>query len=59
MTGQNIRKSFRDYAHLDDSYHGVTYVESFGVGGAFITKATVQLMRDFGSMQSPQNAVLA
>lgn len=40
----------------DDSYHGVTYAERFGNAGAFITKATVQLMRDFGSIQSPQNA---
>ncbi|MCQ2401635.1 MAG: PLP-dependent transferase [Lachnospiraceae bacterium] len=40
----------------DESYHGVVYVEKFGVGGAFITKATSQLMRDFGSIQSPQNA---
>ncbi len=40
----------------DDSYHGVTYTERFGLGGAYITKATVQLMRDFGSVQSPQNA---
>jgi len=42
----------------DDSYHGITYVEKFGLGGAFITKATAQLMRDFGSIQSPQNAFL-
>ncbi len=42
----------------DESYHGITYVEKFGVGGAFITKATAQLMRDFGSIQSPQNAYL-
>ncbi|MBQ0111408.1 MAG: aminotransferase class V-fold PLP-dependent enzyme [Oscillospiraceae bacterium] len=42
----------------DDSYHGVTYAERFGLGGAFITKATAQLMRDFGSIQSPQNAFL-
>ena len=42
----------------DDSYHGVTYVEKFGLEGAFITKATAQLMRDFGSIQSPQNAFL-
>ncbi len=42
----------------DESYHGVTYVERFGIGGAFITKATAQLMRDFGSIQSPQNAFL-
>ena len=40
----------------DASYHGVTYTERFGLGGAFITKATAQLMRDFGSIQSPQNA---
>ena len=40
----------------DDSYHGVTYAEKFGKEGAFITKCTVQLMRDFGSIQSPQNA---
>jgi O-acetylhomoserine (thiol)-lyase len=40
----------------DESYHGVTYTERFGLEGAFITKATAQLMRDFGSIQSPQNA---
>ena len=40
----------------DDSYHGVTYTERFGLAGAFITKCTVQLMRDLGSTQSPQNA---
>ncbi|PWM22840.1 MAG: O-acetylhomoserine aminocarboxypropyltransferase [Oscillospiraceae bacterium] len=42
----------------DESYHGVTYTERFGLAGAFITKATAQLMRDFGSIQSPQNAFL-
>ena len=42
----------------DDSYHGITYAEKFGQGGAFITKATAQLMRDFGCVQSPQNAFL-
>ena len=42
----------------DESYHGVTYTERFGLGGAYITKATAQLMRDFGSIQSPQNAFL-
>ncbi len=42
----------------DESYHGVTYTERFGIEGAFITKATAQLMRDFGSIQSPQNAFL-
>ena len=39
----------------DDSYHGITYTERFGKG-AYITKATAQLMRDFGAIQSPQNA---
>ena len=42
----------------DESYHGVTYTERFGIEGAFITKATAQLMRDFGCIQSPQNAYL-
>ncbi len=40
----------------DESYHGITYVERFGLEGAYITKATAQLMRDLGSIQSPQNA---
>ena len=40
----------------DNSYHGVTYAEKFGKAGAFITKCTSQLMRDFGCTQSPQNA---
>ncbi len=39
----------------DESYHGITYAERFGKG-AYITKATAQLMRDFGAIQSPQNA---
>ena len=42
----------------DESYHGLVYAESFGKAGAFITKATAQLMRDFGAIQSPQNAFL-
>ena len=42
----------------DDSYHGVTYTERFGLEGAYITKATAQLMRDLGSIQAPQNAFL-
>ena len=42
----------------DESYHGVTYAERFGPGGAFITKATAQLMRDFGSMLGPQSAFI-
>ncbi|MFI3266511.1 MAG: O-acetylhomoserine aminocarboxypropyltransferase/cysteine synthase family protein [Rikenellaceae bacterium] len=41
----------------DESYHGLTYTKAFGKG-AFITKATVQLMRDLGSIQAPQNAFL-
>ena len=42
----------------DDSYHGVVYAEKFGKEGAFITKCTVQLMRDLGSVQSPQSAFM-
>lgn len=42
----------------DESYHGVTYTERFGLEGAYITKATAQLMRDFGSVQSPQSAFI-
>ena len=41
----------------DESYHGITYTDSFGKG-AYITKATVQLMRDLGSIPAPQNAFL-
>ena len=42
----------------DDSYHGITYAEKFGNSGAFITKATAQIMRDLGSIPSPQNAFI-
>ncbi|MDD7282159.1 MAG: O-acetylhomoserine aminocarboxypropyltransferase/cysteine synthase [Erysipelotrichaceae bacterium] len=42
----------------DESYHGVTYAEKFGKEGAFITKCTSQLMRDFGSIQAPMNAYM-
>ena len=42
----------------DESYHGITYAERFGQGGAYITKATAQLMRDLGSIQAPMNAFL-
>jgi len=42
----------------DESYHGIVYAEKFGIEGAFITKATSQLMRDFGCIQSPQNAYI-
>lgn len=48
---------FPGLCYPDDSYHGVTYTEKFGKG-AYITKATVQLMRDLGSIQAPQNAFL-
>ena len=40
----------------DESYHGITYAEKFGQAGAFITKCTAQLMRDFGCIQAPMNA---
>ena len=42
----------------DDSYHGITYAEKFGNSDAFITKATAQIMRDLGSIPSPQNAFI-
>ena len=42
----------------DDSYHGITYTKKFGLEGAYITKATAQLMRDFGSSPAPMNAWL-
>ena len=49
------KEKFPGLCEPDDSYHGITYAEKFGKG-AYITKATAQLMRDFGSIQSPQNA---
>lgn len=48
-------EKFPGLCEPDPSYHGVTYTERFGKG-AYITKATVQLMRDLGPIQSPQNA---
>lgn len=42
----------------DDSYHGITYAEKFGMEGAFITKCTAQLMRDLGSIPSPHNSYI-
>ena len=42
----------------DESYHGIVYAKKFGLEGAFITKATSQLMRDLGSIQSPMNAYM-
>ncbi len=50
------KEKFPGLCTPDESYHGITYAEKFGQGGAFITKATAQLMRDFGSIQAPQNA---
>ena len=50
------RDRFPGLTEPDESYHGITYAEKFGMGGAFITKCTAQLMRDFGSIQSPQHA---
>lgn len=49
------REKFPGLTTPDESYHGITYAEKFGKG-AYITKATAQLMRDFGSVQTPQNA---
>ncbi|MBQ7992588.1 MAG: PLP-dependent transferase [Solobacterium sp.] len=52
------REKFPGLTTPDESYHGITYAEKFGLGGAFITKATAQLMRDLGSIQAPMNAYL-
>ncbi|MCD8107838.1 MAG: O-acetylhomoserine aminocarboxypropyltransferase/cysteine synthase [Oscillospiraceae bacterium] len=52
------RDKFPGLTTPDESYHGITYAEKFGNEGAFITKATAQLMRDFGSTPSPQSAYL-
>ncbi len=52
------KEKFPGLCTPDDSYHGITYAEKFGKEGAFITKATAQLMRDFGSTQSPQSAFI-
>ena len=48
---------FQGLTTPDESYHGIVYTEKFGKA-AYITKATTQLMRDLGSIQSPQNAFL-
>ncbi|MBQ9751076.1 MAG: O-acetylhomoserine aminocarboxypropyltransferase/cysteine synthase [Clostridia bacterium] len=42
----------------DDSYHGITYAEKFGLGGAYITKATAQLMRDLGVTPAPMSSYI-
>ena len=49
---------FPAFNEPDESYHGVIYAEAFGNAGAYITKCTVQLMRDLGAIQAPQNAFL-
>ncbi|MDO4290667.1 MAG: O-acetylhomoserine aminocarboxypropyltransferase/cysteine synthase [Eggerthellaceae bacterium] len=51
-------EKFPGLTQPDESYHGVVYTERFGLEGAYITKATAQLMRDLGSIQAPQNAFL-
>ena len=53
-----VAERFPGLTTPDVSYHGVVYADKFRLGGAFITKCTAQLMRDFGSIQSPQNAFL-
>lgn len=52
------RDRFPGLTTPDESYHGIVYAEKFGQGGAFITKCTAQLMRDFGAAPAPQNAYL-
>ena len=52
------REKFPGLTTPDESYHGIVYAEKFGKEKAFITKCTSQLMRDLGSIQSPQNAFL-
>ncbi len=50
------KDKFPSLCEPDESYHGIVYADKFGMGGAFITKCVAHLMRDFGSIQSPQNA---
>lgn len=52
------REKFPGLCEPDESYHGLVYAEKFGKEGAFITKATVQLMRDLGCTPAPMNAYL-
>ncbi|MGI5058575.1 O-acetylhomoserine aminocarboxypropyltransferase/cysteine synthase family protein [Treponema pectinovorum] len=52
------KDKFPELCTPDESYHGITYAEQFGNAGAFITKATAQLMRDLGTVQSPMNAFM-
>ena len=50
------KEKFPGLCTQDESYHGIIYAETFGKEGAYITKATTQLMRDLGAIQAPQNA---
>lgn len=50
------KEKFPGLCTPDESYHGIIYAETFGKEGAYITKATTQLMRDLGAIQAPQNA---
>ncbi|MBP5174532.1 MAG: O-acetylhomoserine aminocarboxypropyltransferase/cysteine synthase [Treponema sp.] len=52
------KDKFPGLTEPDESYHGITYAEKFGNAGAFITKATSQLMRDLGSIQAPMHAFI-
>lgn len=52
------KNKFPGLTEPDESYHGITYAEKFGNAGAFITKATSQLMRDLGSIQAPMHAFI-
>ena len=52
------KEKFPGLCTPDESYHGIVYAEKYGKEGAYITKATVQLMRDFGSVPSPQNSFM-
>lgn len=52
------KEKFPGLCTPDESYHGVIYAEKYGREGAFINKATAQLMRDFGSVPSPQNSFM-
>lgn len=52
------KEKFPGLCTPDESYHGIVYAQKFGNAGAYITKATVQLMRDLGSVQAPVNAYM-
>ena len=58
MCSSDLGDKFPGLCTPVESYHGIVYAERFGKEGAFITKCTAQLMRDLGSIQSPQNAFI-